>query len=155
MNNWKKKKFSKVKKCTNSFTEYRFSELISDAIRLDINRTDSIEFNLEKPIRTNKKQKSKLENKKSKVIRLKAIKIVLSIVFLFFIQWTPLWVFEIYKLDNSSSIEDSHLVNSIVSLVSYSNSISNPLLYILITVSFQNFLLEIYRFIGSKCFKFK
>ena len=85
---------------------------------------------------------------------MKAIKIVLSIVFLFFIQWTPLWVFEIYKLDNSSSIEDSHLVNSIVSLVSYSNSISNPLLYILITVSFQNFLLEIYRFIGSKCFKF-
>lgn len=129
--------------------------MISDAIRLDINRTDSIEFSLEKPIRINKKQKSKLENKKSKVIRLKAIKIVLSIVFLFFIQWTPLWVFEIYKLDNSSSIEDAHLVNSIVSLVTYSNSISNPLLYILITVSFQNFLLEIYRFIGSKCFKFK
>jgi hypothetical protein len=129
--------------------------LISDAIRLDINRTDSIEFSLEKPIRINKKQKSKLENKKSKVIRLKAIKIVLSIVFLFFIQWTPLWVFEIYKLNNSSSIEDAHLVNSIVSLVTYSNSISNPLLYILITVSFQNFLLEIYRFIGSKCFKFE
>jgi len=129
--------------------------LISDAIRLDINRTDSIEISLEKPIRINKKQKSKLENKKSKVIRLKAIKIVLSIVFLFFIQWTPLWVFEIYKLNNSSSIEDAHLVNSIVSLVTYSNSISNPLLYILITVSFQNFLLEIYRFIGSKCFKFK
>lgn len=129
--------------------------MISDAIRLDINRTDSIEFSLEKPIRINKKQKSKLENKKSKVIRLKAIKIVLSIVFLFFIQWTPLWVFEIYKLNNSSSIEDAHLVNSIVSLVTYSNSISNPLLYILITVSFQNFLLEIYRFIGSKCFKFE
>ncbi len=129
--------------------------MISDAIRLDINRTDSIEISLEKPIRINKKQKSKLENKKSKVIRLKAIKIVLSIVFLFFIQWTPLWVFEIYKLDNSSSIEDAHLVNSIVSLVTYSNSISNPLLYILITVSFQNFLLEIYRFIGSKCFKFE
>ncbi len=129
--------------------------MISDAIRLDINRTDSIEISLEKPIRINKKQKSKLENKKSKVIRLKAIKIVLSIVFLFFIQWTPLWVFEIYKLNNSSSIEDAHLVNSIVSLVTYSNSISNPLLYILITVSFQNFLLEIYRFIGSKCFKFE
>lgn len=64
----------------------------------------------------------------------KAIKIVLSIVVLFFIQWTPLWLFEFYKaFQTNDFISNVHLINSIVSLVSYTNSITNPLLYVCFT----------------------
>lgn len=42
-------------------------------------------------------------------IRKKAIHIVLSIVFLFIIQWTPLWIAELNKAlknDNNQSFDD-------------------------------------------------
>ena len=79
-------------------------------------------------------------NKKAKrsKIREKAIKIVLSIVLLFFIQWAPLWLFELYKaMTTNDYIENIHLINTIITMISYSNSISNPLLYIILTHKFR------------------
>lgn len=90
-----------------------------------------------------KKKNLNLSQKRSKTIRLKAIKIVLSIVLLFFLQWTPLWVFELYRTLCNDYIENIHLINSIITLISYSNSISNPLLYIFLTVSFQKFISDL------------
>ncbi len=147
LKNWKKTIF-RLDKTTNYNS---FSALNSEAIRLENNKTESNEGK----DKSKRKENLKTRNQKSKGVRMKAIKIVLSIVLLFFVQWTPLWIFELYKSVKNGYIENIHLINSIISLVSYSNSISNPLLYIMITVSFQNFLSEIYKFLRSKCFQLK
>ena len=78
---------------------------------------------------------STFKRKKTKIFAKghKAIKIVLSIVFLFVIQWTPLWVFELYKACQNDFIQNVQLINVIISLISYTNSISNPLLYVCFT----------------------
>ena len=147
LKNWKKTIF-RLNKTTNYNS---FSALNSEAIRLENNKTESIEGK----DKSKRKENLKTRNKKSKGVRMKAIKIVLSIVLLFFVQWTPLWIFELYKSVKNGYIENIHLINSIISLASYSNSISNPLLYIMITVSFRDFLSEIYKFLRSKCFQSK
>lgn len=86
---------------------------------------------------------------KTKEIRIKAIRIVLSIVLLFLIQWIPLWVFELYKAVTNDFIQNIQLINVVITLISYSNSVANPLLYIFFThyvnlrKYFENFLVFI------------
>lgn len=75
-------------------------------------------------------------------MREKAIKIVLSIVLLFFLQWTPLWLTELYKAMSTNLIDNIQLISSIITLVSYSNSVSNPLLYLFLTVNFRKHLAD-------------
>lgn len=70
-------------------------------------------------------------------IRRKASRIVLLIVLLFFLQWIPLWLFELYKALSVQFIPNIQLINVIITLVSYSNSISNPALYMFITFNFK------------------
>lgn len=86
-------------------------------------------------------------NKSKKIknpMRDKAIRIVLSIVLLFIVQWVPLWVVELYKaLPTNDYIENIQLINMVVTLISYSNSITNPLLYIFLTVNFRKRLTDI------------
>lgn len=74
---------------------------------------------------------------KKNAVREKAINIVLSIVLLFVIQWTPLWLFELYKsMSASDLLEYIQIANVFTTVISYSNSISNPLLYIFLTHKF-------------------
>lgn len=75
-------------------------------------------------------------------IRRKASRIVLLIVLLFFIQWIPLWLFELYKALSVRFIPNIQLINVIITLVSYSNSISNPALYMFITFNFKKFFIN-------------
>lgn len=78
--------------------------------------------------------------------RSKEIKIILLVVVLFFVQWTPLWIFELLfkSIDSEFILNNSHLINSIVSIVSYTNSISNPLLYFKLKINFKYLLSRIY-----------
>ena len=86
----------------SSIRDNQVSALNSEMlIRLEINKKD------ESIVSATSKTKPKIQNKKSKGIRLKAIKIVLSIVLLFFIQWTPLWIFELYKSVKSDSFKSN------------------------------------------------
>lgn len=72
-------------------------------------------------------------------IRKKAIRLVLSIVFIFLIQWSPLWVFQFFNLFSSIRTENVHFINIFVSTLSYSNTIVNPLLYMLLTYNFRKY----------------
>jgi len=63
----------------------------------------------------------------------KAIKIVLTIVVLFIIQWTPIWIFELILTKNSQYIQ---LINIMAALFSHSNSVSNPFIYIVLSHKF-------------------
>ena len=85
----------------------------------------------------------KQKKNQSNIIRIKAIKIVLSIVLLFLMQWTPLWFSELYKAIADELIENIQLLNVIITLISYSNSISNPLLYIFLTHNFRKHLTDV------------
>lgn len=97
-----------------------------------------------------------------KDIRKKAIQIVLSIVFLFLVQWTPLWIAELNKAlttDMSTTFEDEenvhkiqslHLINIVITLISYTNSLSNPMLYMFMTFSFRKFVRDLIVKLKSK-----
>jgi hypothetical protein len=50
---------------------------------------------------------------------------------------TPLWTLELIKAICSEYIENIHLINVIATIISYSNSVSNPLLYIILTHKFN------------------
>lgn len=79
----------------------------------------------------------RVKRSKKTRMRQKATKIVLSIVFLFFLQWTPFWLAELYKTVTNQPIVNIQLVNEITTMISYTNAISNPLLYMLLTHDFK------------------
>ena len=82
---------------------------------------------------------------KSYSIRHKAIRIVLSIVILFFIQWTPLWLTELLKALPTGFIGfdlNINFFNLVATIISYSNALMNPLLYIFLTYPFKKFIKE-------------
>jgi hypothetical protein len=119
--------------CLNNSTKKK-TLFYKNVKRLNYNtlRYDSIQFELEQ-------FEKEISNRR------KEIKIILLIVALFFIQWTPLWIFELYKsIDSDEFILNAHLINSIVSFVSYKNSISNPLLYFILKINFKDLLSRIY-----------
>lgn len=70
-------------------------------------------------------------------MRRKASRIVLMIVFMFLIQWIPLWLFHLYNTFSNTKIKYIQLVNVIITLISYSNSIANPALYMFLTYNFK------------------
>ena len=72
-------------------------------------------------------------------VQRKASFTVLMIVLLFFIQWMPLWIIQLvialkYEL---TYLKDIVLITT---LLTYTNSISNPVLYIIMTSDFKTFL---------------
>lgn len=91
----------------------------------------------------------KLTNKNSYVhiIKRKAIRLVLAIILLFFIQWTPLWLFQtvITYNDTHFDLDVLHLTNMFVSILSYSNAVANPTLYMLVTYNFKEFYVRVFR----------
>lgn len=85
-----------------------------------------------------------LKSKRIKVsylssIRRKAIVLVLAIVFMFLIQWLPLWTFQFFVLFSDSQFKNIQLINMLSSTLSYSNTIANPLIYIILTNKFNFF----------------
>ena len=77
-------------------------------------------------------------------VQKKATKIVFLIVILFLIQWTPIWTIEMFSFKHSHYIQ---MFNIMTTVLSHSNSISNPLIYIIFSHKFPilNYL--------RKCFK--
>ena len=73
-------------------------------------------------------------------IRRKAILLVLVIIFLFLLQWSPFWIFQTFVLFSTSTYENIQLINMIVSTLSYSNTVTNPALYMLFTYNFREYL---------------
>lgn len=73
-------------------------------------------------------------------VRQKASCLVLIIVVLFIFQWSPLWIFQFLIIFSPSDVLDvtnMQLVNLFVSTLSYSNTIANPVLYMLLTYNFK------------------
>ena len=70
---------------------------------------------------------------KKRNVQKRAVKMVLSIVVLFVIQWTPIWFCEIFLTNYSQYIQ---LINIMATVFSHSNSISNPLVYIVLSHKF-------------------
>lgn len=93
-------------------------------------------------MKTIRKQDTIKRDKKTKRIRVrkKAINTVLSIVAVFLAQWFPLWMAELYKAITTDPITSIQLINMIASLISYTNSITNPLLYMILTHHFRRFI---------------
>lgn len=69
---------------------------------------------------------------------------VLSIVVLFITQWTPIWMFEMFSSKHTHYLQ---IINVMTTVLSHSNSISNPLIYIILS---HKFLIFDYL---RKCFK--
>jgi hypothetical protein len=70
-------------------------------------------------------------------IRFKASRLVLAIVVLFLIQWSPLWIFQLVTLFSKEPIKNIQLINLLISTLSYSNTVANPVMYMLITYNFK------------------
>lgn len=73
-------------------------------------------------------------------IRRKAIVLVLAIVFMFLVQWLPLWTFQFFILFSNTQFQSIQIINMLSSTLSYSNTIANPLIYIILTNKFSFFL---------------
>ncbi|CAF0892913.1 unnamed protein product [Brachionus calyciflorus] len=72
-------------------------------------------------------------------VRRKATRLVLIILLLFIAQWSPFWIFQIFMLLSSQTtrIENIQFINVAVSSLSYSNTVANPALYMLLTYNFK------------------
>ncbi|CAF1102430.1 unnamed protein product, partial [Brachionus calyciflorus] len=73
-------------------------------------------------------------------IRRKAIRLVLVIIFLFLLQWSPFWIFQAFVLFSTRMYENIQIINMIVSTLSYSNTVANPALYMLFTYNFKEYI---------------
>lgn len=87
-----------------------------------------------------KKVSMKTSGKFVNSIRRKAILLVLVIIFLFLLQWSPFWIFQTFVLFSTTSYENIQIINMIVSTLSYSNTVTNPALYMLFTYNFKEYL---------------
>lgn len=76
----------------------------------------------------------------------KATRLVLAIVFVFLLQWSPFWFFQFFQMFSDTVIENVQLINLIISVLSYSNTVVNPFLYMLLTHNFKEYL-------KTNCFK--
>ncbi|RNA36472.1 free fatty acid receptor 4-like [Brachionus plicatilis] len=72
-------------------------------------------------------------------VRKKAVRLVLAIIFVFLIQWFPFWIFQFAISFSSLNIKNVHLINLNVSTLSYSNTVLNPLIYMLLTYKFKSY----------------
>ena len=76
-------------------------------------------------------------------VRRKSSRTVLLIVLLFCIQWLPFWIVQlIISLDYQQNILKLMVFST--TLLAYSNSISNPVLYMLMTYNFKNFCTKLF-----------
>lgn len=138
---WRRLRLSPTSKQTT------LNVLLRQTTRTDQDASNEVKL---KRVRNSIKRKSKID------IRKKAIHIVLSIVVLFIIQWTPLWIAELNKAitnDNNDNFEDIesvhkvqniHLINVVITLISYTNSIANPFVYMFLTFSFRKYIRELF-----------
>ncbi|RNA15765.1 Poly-cysteine and histidine-tailed [Brachionus plicatilis] len=100
-----------------------------------------------KKIFTRKKstRRSLIKNRYLNSVRRKAIRLVLAINFLFIIQWSPFWIFQIVMLFSTSGVRNIRSINTVVSTLSYSNTVANPVLYMLLTYNFKEYLQKGFR----------
>ena len=88
--------------------------------------------------------KNSSNGKSKNSIRRKAITMVQMIVLLFFIQWIPLWILQFFIEFSDKAFQHTEKVNSIATVLSYSNTVSNPVLFMFLTYNFKEFFRKIY-----------
>jgi hypothetical protein len=76
----------------------------------------------------------------SDLVRYKASRLVMVIVILFLVQWSPLWIFQLVTLFSKEPIKNIQLINLFISTLSYSNTVANPTLFIFFTLNFKKYL---------------
>lgn len=77
-------------------------------------------------------------------VQVKATRIVLAIVLAFLVQWSPLWLFQLYLTFNSDHIvvENVQLINFLINILSYSNCCLNPILFLFLSNNFKLFIVD-------------
>ena len=85
-------------------------------------------------------------------IRKKAIRLVLAIVLMFFIQWIPIWIFQLYIALSNNEIKYIRTINIVITIISYLNSVANPALYMLLTYNFKKYCKESFNHLKRFCF---
>jgi hypothetical protein len=91
---------------------------------------------------------------KKVVVRKKASRLVLTIVLLFLLQFSPLWIFQLLIVFTQDFINNIHFINLIISTLSYSNTIANPIIYMLATYNFKEYCQNGFlKFIIKRCHK--
>ena len=83
------------------------------------------------------KRQSNANNYRAKIQR-KSSRNVLLIACLFLVQWMPIWIMQIISTFSSNDINIKCLV-LVTTLLTYTNSISNPIIYMLNTYNFKHF----------------
>ena len=86
----------------------------------------------------------------SKILSIKkrSVKLVLAVVFSFMCCWSPLWIFQIFIIftkDDSSTIWLQIFLN-ITNVLVYLGGVINPLVYMLLTKNFREFLIKKLRY---------
>jgi hypothetical protein len=76
----------------------------------------------------------------NETVRRKAVRLVLAIMIVFLVQWSPVWTFQFYQMAVTEPINHLHLINTVITVISYSNTVANPLLYMLLTYNFKQYL---------------
>ena len=79
-------------------------------------------------------------------VRKKAVRLVLTIVFFFLMQWSPFWIFQIYQIIATEKIKNVQFINLVTSSISYTNTVANPILYMILTYNFKLYLKKNFNF---------
>lgn len=117
----------------------------------DFEKSENFRFgqalvNIKKFLSRKKSSKpSIVKNRYLNSVRRKAIRLVLAINFLFIIQWSPFWIFQIVMLFSTSGVQNIRSIITMVSTLSYSNTVANPVLYMLLTYNFKEYLQKGFR----------
>jgi hypothetical protein len=141
LNKWRRRIDKQKKKTRNLLNKMdRNSKLLNDESFVPDHSSNDKKKS--KSFKKNSYNASK-SNLHSKIQR-KSSRTVLLIVLLFFIQWMPLWIVQLVLALN---YEQSYLkiLVLITTFLSYSNSISNPLLYMLMTYEFKKFFRKLFK----------
>ena len=70
-------------------------------------------------------------------IRKKASRLVMIIILTFFIQWVPLWILNFFKEFFDGDKTAVYLANILITVFSYTNTVANPVIYMLVTYNFK------------------
>lgn len=136
---------------TNESNYQAYLQLATGDLDEDIEKSENFKFgqafgNIKKIFSRKKSPKRTIvKNRYLNSVRRKAIRLVLAINFLFIIQWSPFWIFQIVMLFSTSSVQNIRSINTMVSTLSYSNTVANPVLYMLLTYNFKEYLQKGFR----------
>lgn len=122
------KKFNSDSK--KSYFMYSLKRLCCDS------RKSPIKVQLEMPVNH--------KTSKTLMIKRRTARFVLAVVFSFLCCWSPLWIFQIFIIFNESDSFWLQVLMNLTNILVYLGGVINPLLYMLLTENFREFLAKFF-----------